>query len=376
MIWEGEDARVAPFIDSICDAFRKLPGNEGLRIVRTHYQPEDLRQQFITASIAGSPPDLLMDASDTVGPYSTAGFILPAGGLFSMDRYNKLAVQVVTIQGKIWGVPISNGNHLMLYYNKALVPRAPRTTQELFHYCETEAPRRGLRYCMAVNRGEPFWLMPWLGAFGGWPLDGRSPTLDTPAMREALAFNVALAAKRFVPMECDYNCMDSLFKESKVAFIINGDWALSTYQSYFGAKFGVAKIPRLTQTGLWPTPMIGGKYFMLSSKLKGKQLQLARRFVEFYTNEHNQLEQVRVLKRLPALKSAALSPLVRNDPILKVSMAQILVGKPMPAVTEMRVVWDAMRPFLGQVIQGELTPAQAARKMQADAIQKIREMDN
>jgi len=137
----------------------------------------------------------------------------------------------------------------------------------------------------------------------------------------------------------------------------------------------VARIPRLSQTGRWPTPMISGKDLMLSSRLEGDRLELARRFVVFYTDERNQLAQMRALKRLPALRAAAADPLVREDPVLRVSMEQILVGKPMPAATEMRVTWDAIRPFLGEAIQGRLTPEEASRKMQQDAEAKIREMD-
>jgi len=43
VVWEQEDAQVAPYIDSVFEAFKKLPGNEGIEIIRAHYQTEDLR---------------------------------------------------------------------------------------------------------------------------------------------------------------------------------------------------------------------------------------------------------------------------------------------------------------------------------------------
>jgi maltose-binding protein MalE len=43
----------------------------------------------------------------------------------------------------------------------------------------------------------------------------------------------------------------------------------------------------------------------------------------------------------------------------------------MPVVPEMRVLWDVMRPGLQQVMNGSRTPAEAAKQMQADAVQQI-----
>src|SRR5688500_17102996 len=83
-VWEQEDAQVAPFSDELFQRFRALPGNEGVKIVRTHYHGEDLRQQFQTASIAGSPPDLIMVPNDVAGIFSISGFILPVDGLFDL----------------------------------------------------------------------------------------------------------------------------------------------------------------------------------------------------------------------------------------------------------------------------------------------------
>ncbi|MDI6638155.1 MAG: hypothetical protein QME82_04510 [Bacillota bacterium] len=42
------------------------------------------------------------------------------------------------------------------------------------------------QYGLVYNLNEPFWLAPWLGGFGGRPLDGTKPTLDSQAMIAAL----------------------------------------------------------------------------------------------------------------------------------------------------------------------------------------------
>jgi maltose-binding protein MalE len=51
-----------------------------------------------------------------------------------------------------------------------------------------------------------------------------------------------------------------------------------------------------------------------------------------------------------------------------------MVGKPMPVVSEMRVIWDSMRPSYQAVLNGSKTPEQAAKEMQELAVKLIREM--
>lgn len=376
VVWEQEDAQVAPYIDSVFAAFKRLPGNEGIEIVRTHYQTEDLRQQFQAASLAGVPPDLLLGPSDTAGLYAVSGFIVPLEGLFDFGKFNAPVVEAISLDGHIWGVPVSNGNHLMMFYNKRLVKSVPKTTDELFAYCAGDAKRLKLERCIAFDMGEPFWLMPWLGAFGGWAMDGKKPTLDTPQLRDTLNFYLDLKyEKKYVPMECDYNCMDALYKESKAAFIINGDWAISGYQKHFGKDFGLAVIPKLSKTGRWPSPMVSGKYFTVSSGLKQEKLELVKRLLEFYTSRENQVRQYQVLTRLPALKEAGSAKEIVSDEVSRVSLEQILKGRPMPMATEMRAVWDSARNYMGLATTKKLDVDSAVKRMQENTDRKIEEMN-
>ena len=100
-----------------------------------------------------------------------------------------------------------------------------------------------------------------------------------------------------------------------------------------------------------------------------------KRLVEFYTNEGNQLAQAKALMRLPALAKASRAEAILKDPLLKASTDQLLVARPMPMATEMRAVWDAMRPLLAKAVSEQMGVEEAARRMQEDAEAKIREMN-
>jgi maltose-binding protein MalE len=114
---------------------------------------------------------------------------------------------------------------------------------------------------------------------------------------------------------------------------------------------------------------------MLSSKLQGPRLELAKQLVEFYTDEENQIGQAKTLLRLPALTKAMKAKVIMDDSNLRASMEQLMVGRPMPMATEMRAVWDAIRPLYGRVLSGQMTVDEAVPLMQRDAESKIREMN-
>lgn len=373
VLWtkEGETDGGLQYVQSLADAFTKA--NPGVTFEVVNKEVETLREDFQTSSLAGNPPDLLWTVADHVGPFTAADLIQPTDKLFDLSQYVDSAVKAVQWNGQTWGVPISNGNHLMLLYNKSLVPTPPKNTDELISM--GKALTKGTVYGLAYNQTEPFWLVPWLGGFGGsvFAADGVTPTLDTPEMVAALQFLYDLKyTDKITPAESDYNGMDALFKEGKAAMIINGDWSLSGYKAAapagLGDNLGVAPIPMVSSTGKWPAPYTAGTFFMIPKSLEGDKLNAVVEFVKFATNNDNQVGQVKTLSRLPALKSALQDPIITSDPILKASAEAMTYGTPQPTVLEMRCAWDSMKPEMQAVLAKSKTPADAAKAMQASVV--------
>ena len=89
------------------------------------------------------------------------------------------------------------------------------------------------------------------------------------------------------------------------------------------------------------------------------------------TSDAVQRRVIGELKMLPARASLQADPLFQTDPTLRASLAQLKNGRLMPVDTELRAVWDAMRPSYQGLLAGAVTPADAAREMQSQAVQKI-----
>jgi len=379
VLWtkEGEADGGLQFVQSLADAYTAEHPNVTFEV--TNKDVETLREDFLTAGLAGAMPDLLWTVNDHAGPFTDAQLVMATDDLFDLGKYVASARAAVQLGEKTWGVPISNGNHLMLLYNKDLIEEAPADTDEMIE--KGLELTTGDQYGLVYNQTEPFWMVPWLGGFQGavFAPDGKTPTLDTAEMVDTLQFLYDIKyTTPIIPAESDYDGADTLFKEGKAAMIINGDWSLGSYKDVLGDKLGVARIPMVSATEQWPHPYTSGVYFMLPVSLEEAseaKMEAVKGFISFVTNATNQALMVAKLNRLPALEVALDDPLIANDPILKGSADQMTVGTPMPTVSEMRCNWDAMKPEMGAVLADTKAPADAAADMQAAADNCVATLD-
>ncbi len=283
-LWTKEGEVTGGVLEDIVELSKEFAKSRpGFTIEVVSYGVEELRQNFQAAAFAGQGPDLLWTVSDHAGPFVAMQIIKPVDKIVGEDfleGFVRPGLECVELEGKTWGVPISVGNHLMLLYNKNLIKKAPENTDEMVKIGKAltvDLDNDGVpdQYRLVYNLNEPFFFAPWLGGFGGWPLDGTTPTLNTQAMVDALQFAHDLKfVHRIVPVECDYDAADSLFKEGKAAMLINGDWSLAGYQTpevKEKVDLGVARIPRISETGLWPAPMTSGIYFMIPDYVGGEK---------------------------------------------------------------------------------------------------------
>jgi len=366
---EGENDGGLQYVQALADAY--TAANPNVTFVVVNKDVEALREDFQTASLANAAPELLWTVSDHLGPFTAADLIQPVDDLVDLSTYVGSAVDAVKdSSGTTWGVPISNGNHLMYLYNKDLQPTPPANIKELIAMGKDFLEANPDSFPLVFNQTEPFFFVPWLGGFKGevFAEDGLTPTLDTPEMVAALQFLHDIKFEdKLVPLESDYDVADTMFKEGKAAAIVNGDWSLGGYREVLGDKLGVAPIPEVVPDGTWPAPYTSGVFFMIPQGLEGAKLDAVVDFMKFATNLENQVDMVTKLTRLPALEAALSDAVITADPILSGSAEQMTYGTPMPTVLEMRCVWDALKPEMQAVFNNTKSAADAAAAAQSAA---------
>jgi maltose-binding protein MalE len=195
------------------------------------------------------------------------------------------------------------------------------------------------------------------------------PSLDSPGMREALAYLASWKDLGIMPRESDYQVAETLFKEGKAAMIVNGPWSWSGYRKA-GIDVGISPLWTLPN-GQPARPMTASKGYSINANCSEADLPLVIELITYLTSPEAQLRDATSLGILPSHRQAWNDPAVQSDPLLRMSQQGIERGRRMPVVPELRVIWDVMRPGMQKVVNGSSTPEQAALEMQASAVQQI-----
>ncbi|HPF36555.1 MAG TPA: extracellular solute-binding protein [Candidatus Krumholzibacteria bacterium] len=380
-IWEQMDPRERALLEKHIAQFQAAhPEYAHLRIARSNYNTEDLRTQFQTAALAYGGPNLVYGPSDQIGPFTIMGLIEPLDELLPAEVFARFDPSgLPTLEGHVWGLPDQVGNHLTLVANTDHVDAIPQDSDAWVEQLkrltvDADGDGRPEVYGVVFDRVEPFFLVPWLGGFGGWVMDqDAAPTLDTPGVIQALAFLKALLDAGVMPRECDYQLADTLFKEGRAAYIVNGPWSWDGYRTA-GVPIALAPLPRISATGLWPSPMTAAKCYSVNKALDPATRQATLDLLLWLTSADVQADLARELAVLPADLAVRERPELVADPLLAASREQVDKGRLMPIVPEMRAIWDAMRPAYQSCLAGRLTPEEAAREMQERAVRLMKEM--
>jgi len=381
VIWEQMDPRERTLLEKhICEFKAAHPEYDDIRISRANYNTEDLRTQFQTAAMAMGGPNLVYGPSDQVGPFVIMDLILPLDELLPPEvlaRFDPSGLP--TLEGHVWGLPDQVGNHLTLVANRAHVEAIPADADAWVEQLrrltvDRDGDGKPEVYGVVFDRVEPFFLVPWLGGFGGWVMDAQAnPTLDSQGMIDALAFLKSLVDAGVMPRECDYQLADTLFKEGRAAYIVNGPWSWDGYRQA-GVDIELGLLPRIPATGLWPSPMTAAKCYSVNRYTHPSSMPATLALLRWLTSPEVQGDLARELAVLPGDIEVRADPALVADPLLAASRRQVDHGRIMPIVSEMRAIWDAMRPAYQACLSGEATPAEAAARMQERAVRLIAEM--
>ena len=342
------------------------PSPQAFQIDLQRYEGEPMLERALSGGSIDF--DVVLGNAHAVGFMRDKHLIQPVDNLFSTEFLHGLARpgrEGVIHESQIWGVPHTLGLQLMLFYNTKLVTTPPADTASLI---DTASRLTGSgRYGLGMNSLDPLWLMPWLSAYGGWPTDDQGkPTLNTEPMVRALTFLHGLAYERKVMAAAiDYDTGLNAFKKGQTALWIDGDWVLSSLREAQDVQWGVARLPILAETNLEPACLIAGKYFVIGAHVNGEKLEAARLLIERLVGMESEKRWTESFRVLPSSLAVLNDALVREDPFLRISTAQMLTGRGVGLSGDMQRAMDAMRGPLEDVMSNRIAPAEAARGMQA-----------
>ena len=341
-------------------------------------ETEELRNLFIVASVGGQGPDLVYGPADNLSIFALTKSIRPIDAILPASYLAQFGEDgVVSWDGEAWMVADQVGNHLAFVYNKALMPEPPETTDEMIAMLreltiDTDGDGKVDQYGLTWNYTEPFFFMPFLTGYDGWMMDDAgNPTLETEPVVKAIQFILDLRDKYgVIPRESDYNIAETLFKEGRAAAVINGPWSWAGYGEA-GIDYGLARIPRMSETGKWSAPLVASKGYSVNVNVAEEKMPFIRQVLTFLTDAEMQASMAQNISSIPTIERVRADSVIQGNPILRSSLWQVEVGIPMPIEPQMRQIWDGMRGPYQLIMNGATTASEGARMMQVEVEKRI-----
>jgi len=327
---------------------------------------EALQNAFAT----GNAPHLIYSGPGDLPEYKNAGMIQPLSNLIDFSVYNSTYL----LDGDIYGVPTHDGNHLMLIYNRTLIPNPPQSFDELITLAHTFQGTNIQGF--AYNITSSYWLLPFVYGFGGsiFDADGNF-SLNSQGWIDAFEFvyNLKVNEGILMPSSCDYDCISEGFMQGTIAMILNGDWVLSAYAdtqqspSLGEENLGLASLPILPN-GQRPTPIGDGRLISITTDTTGAELEAALAFITWLTTDKPAiLARTIETYRLPTLRSANQWVELTSHLILLESKAALETTVPLPMNISLHCLWGAVDVALVDLLNSSITPEQAAEQAQEAA---------
>ena len=353
------DTERAPALKDIAAQFKE---DTGITVKLEIKDFGTVDQDFISQVPTGKGPDLIVSPHDKLGAYVANGVVAPLELGDIADGFAASAIQAMTYDGTVYGVPYSIEN-VALLRNADLVPDAVDTFDEVIANGEAFAGGAADKYPFLVglspDQGDPYHLYPLQTSFGA-PVFGLAdngsydPTNLTLGNEGGLAFAAKLkewGAQGILNANIDGDKAKEFFLAGQSPYWITGPWNVPDIKAS-GMNYAIDPLP--SAGGEPAQPFIGVNGFFLSSK-STNALAATQFIVNYLSTEAVQTALYEIGGRPPAL-TAAYEAAAASDPDVAALGAIGQGGVPMPAIPEMGSVWADWGSAELALIKGEGDP--------------------
>jgi len=306
---------------------------------------DQLFNKFETEAATGGGPDMYIAPNDSLGKEARAGLLAPLDDMLKgqLDPFSKLSIQGVTVDGKIYAVPMIP-KALAMYYNKSTVTTPPATTDDLL-----AAVKAGKKVGIPNSAYHTFG---WWRAFGGSLMDNSGKCIaDQGGVADAYTYLMSLkAAGAQIRADGD---LDTLYRQGQLDIYFNGPWVLGGNEDALGKdKVGVAPMPKGPKGDAGPLTGIDGWYINANSKNKDSAVALAL----FFANKDGQTAYANI-----AGDPAARTDVVPTNPNVKAFADAANAGFPRPLVPQLDNFWGPFGDAATKIFEGKSAPDAAIK---------------
>jgi len=334
----------------------------GVPVTFEEVEHTDAPEKLKTDGPAGLAADVFAAPHDHLGSMVSAGLVLE--NFFPeeyQDKFMKSAIEGTTVDGTLYGYPTSIETYA-LFYNKDLVKKLPKTMDELITQAKELTDIRNNKYGFMMEVANLYFVYSFIGGYGGYVFgDNNTNPKDIGLNNEGAVKAGKLMQrihKEILPLKVEditYDVKQSLFNEGKLAFNIDGPWAVAGHRDA-GVNFGVIPLPKL-ENGQTPTSFSGIRTFYVNAYTKYPNA--ASLFAKFATSEEMLLKRFEMTGQLPPVQSLLDNETIKNDEIASAFLEQAKYAVPMPNIPQMPMVWEPMASALTTIWNDGKDPKEA-----------------
>lgn len=273
VVWVNDEEKQK---QALSDIFKKYTEKTGIKIEMVAVNMLDQAKKIALDGPAGKGPDVFFQPHDRIGDIVLQGLADPVDLGDAKSEYNKTAIDAVTYDGQTYGVPFVVETY-GLFYNKDLVPEAPKTMEDLMKIAKEKTNAAKDQYGFLMEAANFYFVYPFFAGYGGYVFhnkDGKVDTSDIGLANDGAVKGAELVQSWFkngyIPKEINQDIMNGLFTKGNVATVISGPWNIATYRDALGDKLATAPLPVL-ENGEHPKSFVGVKTWMLSAYSKNKE---------------------------------------------------------------------------------------------------------
>jgi multiple sugar transport system substrate-binding protein len=355
-----------------------MDANPGITIKMEVTVANGLPERVLTALRSGAAPDVIEVQHGWVNGYAQGDMIVPLDDVIQDKAdYVKAAIDYVTWNDKLWGIPYRIETHGIIY-NKdhfkeaGLDPdKPPKTWDELT--AAAKALTKSGRYGFGITGGGEvgntiFRSLPFIWMNGGDIItaDMKTAVVNKPEAVKAIEFYTGFYKQGLAPkstLENDGLSLRRLFIAGQLSAYQSGQFDLPAILQE-NAKINLAAMTIPTPAGKQTAAVLGGWSYVIPKA--AKNAAEAKKFVQFLNTTDNQGFYTDTFPaRNSSLKLARFS-----DPMLKPFAEMLPYGRPVPIHRNWVKIVQAYFDGIQRILLGDQT-AQKAMDQANEEIQAL-----
>ncbi|MDJ0507868.1 MAG: extracellular solute-binding protein [Crocosphaera sp.] len=355
---QEQSAYYKDIVNDAIGQFTKL--NPGVKISLKFVLPDEQLSNFSQELVRGAGPDIFAVSltNDKISALIRSGYLKSLDeDNIDLSQFRQETLQQVSYQDQLYAIPVRLGTQV-LCYNKNRVKETPKTLDELILLA-----RRGYSVGFSSTFATAFWGT---GAFGGKLFDdsGRMILGENKGWAQWMQWlKNAQNEPNFYLIE-DTETLQEAFLQGRLTYMTcSSGWLPLLSEALGNNNLGVALLPgRENQPATPPLWTVG---FIFNRASNNNQHQLALKMAQFLTNaQYQQQLQVKAAFLIPVNENAKVdgSLFPRQAVLFEQSKTGIIVS--LDQLEKNQAIFDYGYVLYDQVIAGEVTPEEAALKIQ------------